>query len=111
MRREILVILLLLISFFPCCEKEKWEGKILTEQGVTVIENRGEGLWAKEGEEMVTITDDLILGVEEGEDYLMFYRLRDIHYPMFGNSFCSDMAKICKRISFGILVSTNLSDI
>ena len=34
----------------------------------------------------------------------------DIHYPMFCRFFCSGVAEICKRISFGILVSTNMSD-
>lgn len=77
-RKETLFILVLLILIFPSCKKERWEGKIYKENGVTVVENKGAGLWDKESSEKVEFIEELSLGVEEGEDHFMFFRLRDI---------------------------------
>jgi len=70
-----------LILFFTCvvafsisCTKDEWGGKITKEQDVTVVENRGPGLWGEEAEDKVQFVENLTLGVEEGEDHLMFNR-------------------------------------
>lgn len=72
MRKTLIYFLLLLISFLCFCSKEKWKGKIYKKGGVTVVENRGSGLWGEKTDEKITFKEALSIGVEEGEDYLMF---------------------------------------
>lgn len=92
MRKTTLVIFyfFLLILFFTSCGKEKWEGRIYTEQGVTVVENKGSGLWGKQSSEKIRFTENLSLGVEEGEDYLMFHHLRNVAVDSGLNIYISD---------------------
>ena len=73
--------LLALTSTFLCifsCAKEKWEGKIYKEQGVTIVENNGAGLWGEGASEKVQFIEDLSIGEYEGEDHLMFVRYLSI---------------------------------
>lgn len=77
-RKDTLVVFSLLILIFSCCKRDKWEGRIYTENEVTVVENEGLGLWGKETEKKIIFTEDITLGVEEGEDYLMFHHLRNV---------------------------------
>lgn len=72
MRKLTLYTLFLFILFFQCCGRERWEGRILTKDGVVIIENRGSGLWRDKTSEKITFREDLSIGVEEGEEYLMF---------------------------------------
>lgn len=61
------------VVFSASCSKEKWGGKISIEKGVTVIENKGPGLWGEKSSEKIKFIENLSLGVEEGEEYLMFH--------------------------------------
>ena len=77
-KRIALCFILSLVFFLACCKSEKWKGRVYAEGEVTVVENKGSGLWDKETEEKIMFKEDLLLGVEEGEDYLMFYGLRNV---------------------------------
>ncbi len=75
MKKSFILILTLFVALSLNSYKQKWKGKIYTEEGVSVIENKGPGLWGDKINERITFKEDLSLGVEEGEEYLMFYRL------------------------------------
>jgi hypothetical protein len=90
LKKETLFVISLLILIFSSCKKEKWEGKIYKESGVTIVENRGAGMWGKESSEKVEFIQELSVGVEEGEDYLMFFRLRDIAVDVDQNLYVLD---------------------
>jgi len=72
----IYVILAVLFSFH--CTQDKWEGEIYTQGDVKVVENKGAGLWEGDGGKDVSFEETLSLGQEQGEEHLMFYRLRDL---------------------------------
>ncbi len=69
-----LFVLILSLLFISSCSKDEWEGKITTEQGVTIVENKGPGLWGEEADEKVQFVENLTIGVEEGDNHLMFNR-------------------------------------
>ena len=63
------------IVTLSCTQNEvMWKGTINEEDGVTIIENTGLGLWGKEASEKIQFKENLSLGVEEGDEDLMFYR-------------------------------------
>lgn len=74
--KTIFLLVCLSLTLIPSCKKDNWEGQIYVDQGVTIIENNGPGLWDKQSREKVEFIEELTLGVEDGEDHLMFYRLR-----------------------------------
>lgn len=55
-------------------QKSKWNGRISQENDVTVIENRGSGLFEEKITEKVIFKEVLTIGVDEGPEYLMFGR-------------------------------------
>ncbi len=67
-----------LVLFCVNCAKDKWEGEIYTQGDVKIVENRGPGLWEGDEGKDISFEESLILGQEQGADYLMFYRLRDL---------------------------------
>jgi len=73
-KKLLILIFISIIIFSINCTKEEWEGKIYKEQGVTIVENRGPGLWGEEAKDKVQFMEDFSIGVEEGEDHLMFNR-------------------------------------
>jgi hypothetical protein len=73
-----LLVLTSILLFIFSCTKEKWEGKIYKEQGVTIVENKGAGLWGEGASEKVQFIEDLSIGEYEGEDHLMFVRYLSI---------------------------------
>ncbi|MEW6457029.1 MAG: 6-bladed beta-propeller [Acidobacteriota bacterium] len=70
----LLTLVLGIASMSSSLGKEKWKGKVFKEGEITIIENEGDGLWGKKIEEKIKFEETLSLGVEEGEDYLMFGR-------------------------------------
>ena len=74
---SLLSLLPAIILFFGCT-KENWGGKTYKEQGVTIVENKGVGLWEEEASKKVQFIEDLSIGKYEGEDYLMFVRYLSI---------------------------------
>jgi hypothetical protein len=72
----VLVVMTVLFSFH--CAHDKWEGEIYTQGKVKVVENKGAGLWEGEEGKNISFEETLSLGKEQGEDHLMFYRLRDL---------------------------------
>jgi len=72
--KTILAILLLVMMTLSCSKNETdWKGTIKKEDGVTVIENTGVGLWGKQAIEKIRFKENLSLGVEEGTEEYMFY--------------------------------------
>ncbi len=55
-----------LIICFGLTASGKWKGRVYTENGVTVVENEGEGIWS---EGAIEFRETLSIGKEEGEDY------------------------------------------
>lgn len=78
MSKSMIIVLTIFVMFSGSCTKEEWEGKISTENGVTVVENRGPGLWGEEAVDKVQFIEDFSIGEYEGKDYLMFNRLVSI---------------------------------
>jgi len=72
------LVLASILVFIFSCTKEEWEGKIYKEQEVTIVENRGPGLWGEEAGDKVQFIEDISIGEYEGEDYLMFNRLLSV---------------------------------
>ncbi len=72
----VLLIIVLMLSFH--CAQDKWEGEIYTQGDVKVVENKGAGLWEGDEGKDISFKETLSLGKEDGEDYLMFYKLRDL---------------------------------
>jgi hypothetical protein len=78
MKRLIPVSLFVLAILFVNCSNEKWQGKIYKEQGATVIESEGPGLWGDKICEKVTFKENLSFGKETGEEYLVFHSELDL---------------------------------
>lgn len=73
MSKSMIIVLTVLVMFSVSCTKEEWEGKIYTENGMTVVENWGSGLWDdKFTNADVKFEENLSIGVEIGEESLMF---------------------------------------
>lgn len=73
-----IIYIVLLFSFsleiISCRNSEaKWDGTVKIEDRVTIIENRGTGLWGKDAEEGIRFEENLSLGVEEDSEEYMFY--------------------------------------
>jgi hypothetical protein len=78
MKNYMIIVLVILTLFATSCTKDKWEGKIYEDQGVTIVENKGPGLWGEEAKDKVQFMKDFSIGVEDGEDHLMFNRYLSI---------------------------------
>ena len=78
MKRLTIFMLILIVVFVSDCSKEKWEGRIYKEAGVTVIESKGSGLWGDKINEKIAFKENLTLGSEEGKEHLVFHSELDI---------------------------------
>jgi hypothetical protein len=78
MKKSTLLILILIMILSAYCSKEKWEGSVYKEAGVTVIESKGPGIWGDKINEKITFKENLSLGVEEGEEFLVFHTELDV---------------------------------
>jgi hypothetical protein len=75
MKNKTLILLFACVGILSIsCTQDEWGEKNSNEQGVTVVENRGPGLWGERSEDKVQFVENLTIGVEEGEDHLMFNR-------------------------------------
>lgn len=90
MRSSKYIYLIFIMIITAGCSQERWEGEIFSKDGVTVVDNKGPGLWEKHPEKKMIFEDDLVLGKEQGEDYLLFYRLRDIAVDSSSNIYIMD---------------------
>jgi hypothetical protein len=84
------LVLASILVFIFSCTKEEWEGKIYKEQGVTIVENRGPGLWGEEAWDKVQFIEDFSIGEYEGEDYLMFNRFLSVAVDSLLNIYILD---------------------
>lgn len=71
--KKLTLFIIFIATFSANCSKDKWEGRIYKEQGVTVIESKGSGLWGDKINEKIKFKENLSLGVEEGEEHLLFH--------------------------------------
>ena len=84
-----ILICLIVVSAFA--SQKKWKGKIYEEQGVTIIENEGPGLWEKTPLKQIKFEEDLSIGEETGKDYLMFRDELDVAVDSEGNIYILDI--------------------
>ena len=91
MKKLILFIFISMVIFSVNCSKEKWKGRIYKEAGVTVIESEGSGLWGDKINEKITFKENLSLGVEEGEKFLVFHSELDVAIDSESNIYVLDM--------------------
>ena len=89
-QNTIFLFLFVVLLCMTACKSEKWQGRIYTENGVTVIENKGTGLWGMSTAEKIEFVEELVLGVEEGDDHLMFYNLRNLAVDSQSNIYILD---------------------
>lgn len=75
-KTSFLIAAAVLFSFH--CTGDKWEGEISTQGDVKIVENRGSGLWEGKKGKDISFEESLTLGQEQGENHLMFYKLRDL---------------------------------
>ncbi len=78
MKRLIFVSLSILAILTVNCSKEKWKGKIYKEQGATVVESEGSGVWGDKISEKVIFKENLSFGKGTGEEYLVFHSELDL---------------------------------
>lgn len=78
MKKLTCFVLISMAIFFAYCSKEKWEGRIYNEGGVIVIETEGSGIWGDKINEKITFKENLSIGIEEGQEYLMFHTELDV---------------------------------
>ncbi len=71
-------MILLIISIFPSLSSEEWNGKIYKEDGITVVESKGKGIWGEDIGKKVLFSDTLSLGLEEGDENLIFGGMLEI---------------------------------
>jgi len=91
MKKITCFILISAIFFFAYRFKEKWKGNIYEEQGVTIIDNEGPGLWEKTPSKQINFEEDLSIGEEIGKDYLMFRNELDVAVDSKGNIYILDI--------------------
>ena len=91
MKKLAYFILVSIVIFSIYCSKEKWQGKIYKEQGVTVIESEGSGIWGDKINEKVTFKENLSLGEEEGREFLTFHSELDLAVDSESNIFVLDI--------------------
>lgn len=84
-------ITLTLIMFFTVfCSRERWQGRIYKEQGVTVVESHGSGVLGGRINEKITFEETLSLGEEEGEEFLLFHSELDVAVDSESNIYILD---------------------
>lgn len=71
-RTNPLFIILFIIIFPLHLISEKWDGRIYKEDGIIVVESKGKGIWGEEIEKRILFSQTLSLGVEEGDENLIF---------------------------------------
>lgn len=91
MKKLACFILICSIAFSAYGSQKKWKGKIYEEQGVTIIENEGPGLWEKTPSKPIYFEEDLSIGEETGKDYLMFRNALDVAVDSTGNIYILDI--------------------
>ena len=77
--RKPLLLNLLFLSILIVIQGElksvqKWKGNINKENGITIIENKGSGLYGGKIKDKIIFKEILSLGVDKGPEYLMFGR-------------------------------------
>lgn len=91
MKKLTLFILISIMIFSVYCAKEKWKGRIYKETGVAVIESEGSGIWGDKINEKIKFKENLSLGVEEGEEFLVFHSELDVAVDSESNIYVLDI--------------------
>jgi len=91
MKKIAFFIPMCMVFFFALCSEEKWQGKIYKEQDVIVVENKGKGLWEEPPLKEVRFIEDLSIGEETGNDYLLFRNELDVAVCPKGNIYILDI--------------------
>jgi len=91
MKKLTLFIFILMVIFSVNCSKEKWKGRIYKETGVTVIESEGPGIWGDKINEKIKFKENLSLGIEKGEEFLLFHSKLDVAVDSESNIYVLDI--------------------
>lgn len=86
-----------LVGFAMCPAKVRWEGTIRIENGVTFVENAGEGLWGREGDPAIKLVKEIQIGEVEGEQPYLFAYLVDVTSDAEGNIYVVDVSSFVVR--------------
>ncbi len=85
------------VGFAVCPATAQWQGTIRTEDGVTVVENAGEGLWGREGGSAIKLVKEKQIGELEGEQPYLFAPLVDVTSDAEGNIYVVDASSFVVR--------------
>jgi len=88
---NLLFLLIFIFSQGDLKSIQRWKGKIRKEKGVTVIENKGSGLYGKKIQDKIIFKEILSLGVDKGPEYSIFGRHIMIDVDLDQNIFVLDM--------------------
>lgn len=88
---NLLFLLIFIFSQGDLKSIQRWKGKIRKEKGVTVIENKGSGLYGKKIQDKIIFKEILSLGVDKGPEYLIFGRHIMIDVDLDQNIFVLDI--------------------
>jgi hypothetical protein len=82
-----LLLLVFVITFSCGKQKAKWQGTIEDVDGVTIVKNPKEPMY---GKEVLSLEEELIIGVTEGKEEYMFSRINDIDADDEGNIYVAE---------------------
>ncbi len=87
-----IILFLSVLMMFVCCQQQKaeWKGTIEEVNGVTVVKNPKEPIY---DERMISLKEDLSIGVDEGDENYMFSYPFDIDSDSHGNIYVLDFTE------------------
>lgn len=90
MNKKFYFIFLILGLSFSLYTVEKWKGKIFKEGDITVVENKGDGIWGREIKDRIILKQNLSIGVETGDENQILGENLHIEVDSSGNIFILD---------------------
>jgi hypothetical protein len=94
MKARFLLVAILPVLSLTNCSREEWSGRIYKQNGAIIVENSGKGMWGDDVTARLTFVNELSIGRESGEDYLMFRNDLDITTDSAGNIYVLDMGNL-----------------
>jgi len=85
-----------LSSLFACSERA-WKGTIASVRGVTVIQNPERGMWEDGRGDRITLNEDLVIGVEQGDPHKVLPHPVNVVTDSKGEIYIADMFDKCVK--------------
>jgi hypothetical protein len=70
--KRLIFLILIITSLLYSYEEERWKGKVFKEGEITVVENRGNGIWGDKIKDKIFFKETLSIGTEKGVEDLVF---------------------------------------